>query len=109
MKQSIWEFITACQVCQQIKYLASSPQGLLQPLPIPEAVWEKVRMDFIVKLPKFNGFDVKMVVVDWLSKYEHFVLRKHLYYERVIAEIFMKVVKLHEIHVPIVRDRIRFS
>jgi hypothetical protein len=38
--------------------------GLLQPLPILEAPWENVSMDFMVSLPPSRGFDAIMVVVD---------------------------------------------
>jgi len=95
--------VSACPVCQQNKYLASSPQGLLQSFPIPEVVWEEVSLDFIVKLPKSNGFDAIMVVVDRISKYGHFIRLKHPYSARIVAEIFMKeVVRLHEISAAIV-------
>ncbi|KAI5383049.1 hypothetical protein KIW84_070446 [Lathyrus oleraceus] len=36
MKGMIQEFVKSCVTCQQHKYLASSPGGLLQPLPILE-------------------------------------------------------------------------
>ncbi|MCH80537.1 Ty3/gypsy retrotransposon protein [Trifolium medium] len=42
MKGAIQEFVRSCDVCQRQKYLASSPGGLLQPLPIPERVWEDI-------------------------------------------------------------------
>jgi len=44
------EFVAACTICQQNKYQASSPQGLLQPLPSPNAIWEETVMDFIIGL-----------------------------------------------------------
>lgn len=73
MKKSIIEFIVACLVCQKHKYVASLPQGLLQLLPIPQAMWEEISTDFIVRLPKSNGYDAMLVVVDRLSKYGHFI------------------------------------
>jgi len=106
MKKCVTEYVSACPVCQQNKYLASSPQGLLQPLPIPEVVWKEVSMDFIVKLPKSNRFDAIIVVVDRLSKYGHFVPLKHPYSAQIVVEIFMKeVVRLHRISAAIVNDK----
>ena len=87
MKRCVTEYVATCPVCQQSKYVASSPQGLLQPLPIPKVVWEEVSMDFIVK---FNDFDAIMVVVDRLSKYGYFIPLKHPSSTRLVAEIFMK-------------------
>ncbi|WVZ21572.1 hypothetical protein V8G54_008894 [Vigna mungo] len=96
MKKVVTDYVTGCLVCQQHKYLLSFPQGLLQPLPIPNVVREEASMDIIVKLPRLNGFDAMLVVVGRLSKYDHFVPLKHPYLARTIVEVFIKeVVRLH--------------
>lgn len=106
MKGVVQEFVRSCDVCQRRKYLASSPGGLLQPLPIPERIWEDISMDFITGLPKSKGYEAIFVVVDRLSKYCHFIPLKHPYIARSLAEIFSKeVVKLHGIPMSIVSDR----
>ncbi|CAJ2640536.1 unnamed protein product [Trifolium pratense] len=92
MQKTIREFVRACDICQRQKYEATTPCGLLQPLPIPNAVWEDISIDFITGLPKSKGFDAILVVVDRLSKYSHFILLKHPYTAKSVAEIFVKEV-----------------
>ncbi|CAJ2651382.1 unnamed protein product [Trifolium pratense] len=106
MKGAIQDFVNSCDVCQRQKYLATAPGGLLQPLPIPEQIWEDISIDFITGLPKSKGFEAILVVVDRLSKYSHFIPLKHPYTARSIAEVFCKeVVKLHGVPLSIVSDR----
>ena len=92
MKKWVTEYVATCMVCQCNKYLASSPQGLLQPLPIPGEVWEEISMNFIFKLPKSNGYDSILVVVDRLSKYDHFIPLRHPYSVKSVADVFVKEV-----------------
>lgn len=51
MRNDVKEFVTKCITCQTIKYSTASPNGLLQPLEMPERVWEDLALDFIVGLP----------------------------------------------------------
>ncbi|CAJ2652361.1 unnamed protein product [Trifolium pratense] len=106
MKNTVQEYVKACDICQRQKYLTSSPGGLLQPLPIPERIWEDISMDFITNLPRSKGYEAILVIVDRLSKYAHFTPLKHPYTARSIAEVFVReVVRLHGIPLSIVSDR----
>ncbi|KAG9458686.1 hypothetical protein H6P81_003194 [Aristolochia fimbriata] len=88
--RDIYRFVAECDICQRQKYQATSPAGLLQPLPVPERVWEDISMDFITGLPRSRGHDTIHVVVDRLTKYAHFLLIKHPYSARTVAELFCK-------------------
>lgn len=60
-----------CLVFQQDKVEQQQPRGLLKPLPIAKHPWET--MDFIIRLPKLEGYNSIIVVVDRFSKYATFI------------------------------------
>ncbi|XP_070043267.1 uncharacterized protein [Nicotiana tomentosiformis] len=64
LSQDTRVYISKCDICQRHKYDDAASPGLLQPLPIPEGVWTDICLDFIVSLPKSNGKEVILVVVD---------------------------------------------
>jgi hypothetical protein len=106
MRKQIHAYVQACEVCQRNKYQTLSPGGLLQPLPVPTQIWNDISMDFIGGLPRAQGIDTIMVVVDRLTKYAHFLPVSHPYTARDIAELFIKeVVRLHGFPSSIVSDR----
>ncbi|KAL4577127.1 hypothetical protein LXL04_013230 [Taraxacum kok-saghyz] len=106
MIATVQKFVRECEICQRCKASSAAPGGLLQPLSIPNAIWEDLSLDFIVGLPKSKGFDAILVVVDRLSKYSHFLLLKHPYTAKTIAEIFIReVIRHHGIPKSIVSDR----
>ena len=51
MKRDVSEFVTRCMVCQKVKAEHQVPLGLLQPIRIPEWKWDRITMDFVVRLP----------------------------------------------------------
>ena len=106
VKSDIAEFVRQCAICQQNKIMEMSPARLLQPLLIPEDVWDIVSMDFIECLPKSTGFDSFLVVVDRLSKYAHFIGLKHPFSATTVVAIFVRhVICLHSLPREIVSDQ----
>lgn len=96
LTKAVREFVRQCPVCQASKYDTAASPGLLQPLPIPQAVWIDISMDFITRLPKSGGFEVIFVVVDRLSKYSHFMALAHPFTALQVAQSYLdNVFKLH--------------
>ena len=101
----ITKFVVECSIYYYCKYQAINLTDLLQPLSIPQAIWEDINMDFIIGLPKIEGADIILVVVDRLTKYAHFLLARHPYTSKSMAKLFIKeVVRLHGIPSSIVSD-----
>lgn len=106
MTQFIRDFVAACVICQQVKVPNQKPGGLLQPLPIPEAIWEGISLDFVTGLPPVRGHSVIIVVVDRLSKYCHLGSLPATYSATMVVEYFVKqIVRLYGIPKNIVSDR----
>jgi hypothetical protein len=63
-------------------------------------------MDFIVGLPKLGNKSVILMVVDRLSKYDHFCSLQHPFTTATMAQISMdNIFKLHGMPNSIVSDR----
>jgi len=106
MKSDVKNHIKCCEVCQRIKVDTKKTTRLLQLLPIPENPWLDICMDFIEGLPKSQGFEVILVVVDRLTKYVHFLPLSHPFIIAKVAVAFMQgVFKLHGMSKSIVSDR----
>ena len=69
MTREVDDFVRGCHTCQANKTPNTLPAGKLQPLPIPNQVWDSVGVDFIGPFPKSKGgHDFIMVLIDRLSK-----------------------------------------
>ena len=51
MKKDVSDFVTKCIVCLRVKPEHQVPSGFLQPITIPKWKWDRITMDFLVRLP----------------------------------------------------------
>lgn len=106
MAKDIQAYVRSCIVCQRSKPEQIASLGLLQPLPVPDRVWDSISMDFIEGLPSSHGKQVIFVVVDLLSKYAHFLNLSHPYTAIDVAKLFMdSIFRLHGLPSSIISDR----
>ena len=112
MKRDVSEFVTKCMVCQKVKAGHQVPLGLLHPIRIPEWKWDRITMDFVVRLPLTRRkHDSIWVVVDRLTKSAHFLLVRTDYSLDKLAKLYIsEIVLLHGIPISIISDRdLRFT
>lgn len=108
LKETVTQFVQACTVCQQAKVEHVRLPGLLQPLPVPDRAWKVVSLDFIEGLPKSQGYDTILVVIDKFSKYSHFLPLAHPFSALSVAHLyFNNVYKLHGLPEALLSDRDR--
>ncbi|WVY93439.1 hypothetical protein V8G54_032527 [Vigna mungo] len=106
LRKDVKIFIRQCSICQQVKSGTHKPAGLLQPLPVPTAIWEDLSLDFITGLPASQGFTVILVVVDRFSKGVHLGPLPQHYSASMVAHLFLDIsYKYHGIPRSIVSDR----
>lgn len=103
---AVKEFVKNCVTCQQSKNQTQKKLGLLQALPLPSQVWEKLTMDFITHLPNSFGHTVIWVICDRLTKYVHFIALSSKFTAEDLANCFLvEIFRLHGIPKTIISDR----
>ncbi len=106
MQTDVENMVKNCEICIKNKVDGTPYAGLLQPLPIPEQAWQVVSMDFIESLPRSEGKDIILVVVDKFTKYAHFLSLAHPYTASDVAKLFFdSIYKLHGLPEGIISDR----
>jgi len=108
MKYDTRDFVQACLTCQQAKPDRTRLPGLLQPLPVLDAAWQTMSMDFVEELPRAGNVNCILVVVNSFTKYGHFLPLLHPFTAPVVAKLFLNnVYRLHGLPTAIISDRDR--
>jgi hypothetical protein len=68
MKKDVKHFVRTCVKCQNSKSIYKKKYGLYKPLLISNESWENVSMNFMMQLPKWNGMDAILVLVNQFFK-----------------------------------------
>ena len=106
MATDIELFCSSCPSCQVTKDSTKRPAGLLHTLPIPDQPWQSVGMDFMCPLPKSNGHDYLLVVIDCFTPQVHLIPTNTRVTAKEVAWLFVKeIIRLHGMPESIVSDR----
>jgi len=106
MHNTIKQYVKNCDICQRIKVVRHTPYGLMKPNEAPDQPWTSISMDFITDLPKSEGDDAILIVIDRLTKMAHFLpctkeMNARQFWEHFMWEIFL----LHGLPKDIITDR----
>lgn len=107
MKHNIYQYVSRCLICQQVKAEHRRRGGLLVSLSNTEWKLEHITMDFVTHLPlSVRNSDAVWVVVDQLTKSAHFPSYNHDFtFDHITRVYIQEIVWLHEVPVSIVSDR----
>lgn len=83
------EFVLNRDVCKRCKHETIARPGLLQPLGVPTQAWDDITMNFVEGLPRSEGKNCILVVVDRLTKFSHFLGLSHPFSAQEVARIFV--------------------
>jgi len=73
MRNTIKQYVKNCDICQRTKVVRHAPYGLMKANEAPDRPWKSISMDFITDLPKSEGNDAILIVIDRLTKMAHFL------------------------------------
>lgn len=111
ISQTVRQVVRSCHNCISNKAVTTAPAGLLQPLPVPFALWDDVAMDFVVQLPKSKStvtgleYEHVLTVTDRLGKGCHLIEVNSMEAEHIAYVFLDKVYRHHGLPLNIVSDR----
>lgn len=95
MTKFINDYVDTCNVCNHMKTFPAKPQGPLKPNEIPEGPWQVMTTNMIVSLPKSQGFDSILIVVDHFTKQAYFTPCHETLTAEGAAELYIRDVFHH--------------
>jgi len=106
MDENITEYVRSCDICQRNNVIRHKKHGLLEPLEVPMRPWMAIFLDFILGLPKSDGYTKIWVIVNRFSKMAHFIPLRTEEHIKELALTFVKGIwRLHGLPESIVSDR----
>jgi len=106
LKENIKKYIQGCFKCQQKKVQHQRKAGELHSLEIPKGPWQEISINIIGPLPKSNGIDTIVVIVDQFTKMIRLKTTTMNISSEGIAKIYRdKIWKLHGIPRKILSNR----
>ncbi|GJU28715.1 putative reverse transcriptase domain-containing protein [Tanacetum coccineum] len=107
MKAIIAEYVGTCLTCSRVKAECQKSSGLLVQPAIPMWKWERIIMDFIIKLPKTsNRHDTIWVIVDRLTKSAHLIPTRETDSMETLTRLYIKeIVSRYGVPISIISDR----
>nr|GEY00326.1 hypothetical protein [Tanacetum cinerariifolium] len=86
MKAIIAKYVSKCLTCSRVKAECQKPPGLLIQPEIPMWKWERIKMDFVSKLPITSTW----FIVDCLTKSAHFIPTRATYSMETLTRLDIK-------------------
>ena len=106
LKEDIKRYVQGCFKCQQNKVQHQRKAGELHPLEIPHELWQKISIDIIGPLPKSNGIDTIVVIVNRFMKMIRLkATTTNISLEGIVKIYRNNIWKLHGISRNILSDR----
>ncbi len=68
MKKYIENYVCTCETCQRTKSSTQAKAAPLHPNAIPSRPWTHISVDMVTGLPRCNGQDTILMIVDRFSK-----------------------------------------
>lgn len=95
LRKYVKNYVLGCDTCTRNKTSHHKPYGLLQPLPVPDAPWTSISVDFITQLPNSGPYSAICVFVDRFTKMALFIPTSNSIDAEGTATLFIKHVFCH--------------